>query len=267
VTGLVPPVPAVPAVPPDDRLGRIRLESRIPRHVAIIMDGNGRWAAGRGRSRVFGHRAGMIAAGRAVDAALEAGVQVLTLFALSDENWRRPTIEVSALLSGLELQLRRGVHAGLRRKGVAVRVLGRLDRLPPRQRIAIARVVEETRGGTRLQLNVALSYGGRSEIVRAARRLAEQVERGTLTAAEIDEALLAANLDTVGLPDPDLLIRTSGELRVSNFLLWQIAYAELHFSAVLWPEFTQRDFYEAIDSYQSRQRRYGGIEPAGDAAC
>jgi undecaprenyl diphosphate synthase len=236
----------------------------IPGHVAIIMDGNGRWARDRARSREFGHRAGMIAAGRTVDAALAAGVPVLTLFAFSDENWRRPTTEVSALLSGLELQLRRGVEVGLRRKGVAVRVLGELGRLPPRQRTAITNVVEGTRGGDRLRLNVALSYGARSEIVRAARRLAERVE---LAAGEIDETLLAANLDTAGLPDPDLLIRTSGELRVSNFLLWQIAYAELHFTPVLWPDFTQRHFNEAIAAYQRRERRYGGVAGVEEIAC
>ena len=240
----------------------------IPGHVAIIMDGNGRWARDRARSREFGHRAGMIAAGRTVDAALAAGVPVLTLFAFSDENWRRPTTEVSALLSGLELQLRRGVEVGLRRKGVAVRVLGELGRLPPRQRTAITNVVEGTRGGDRLRLNVALSYGARSEIVRAARRIAECVERGSLAAGEIDETLLAANLDTAGLPDPDLLIRTSGELRVSNFLLWQIAYAELHFTPVLWPDFTQTHFSEAIAAYQRRERRYGGVAAAAEeVAC
>ena len=245
---------------PSGLLDEIRRDGGIPRHVAIIMDGNGRWAVGRNRSREFGHRAGMIAAGRAINAALSARVPVLTLFAFSEENWRRPTVEVAALLAGLELQLRGGIDDSLRKKRVAVRVLGDLGRLSPRQRAAIARVVERTRGGSSLQLNVALSYGARSEIVRAARRLAERVERGTLTAAEIDEELVAANLDTAGLPDPDLLIRTSGELRISNFLLWQIAYTELHFSPVLWPDFTHRHFYEAIRAYQLRERRFGRVE-------
>lgn len=240
-------------------LEEIRLDGRIPRHIAVIMDGNGRWARSRGRPRAFGHRAGMIAAGRVIDAALSARVPVLTLFAFSEENWQRPTSEVSALMSGLEVHLRRGVHERLRRQNVAVRVLGDLGRLTPRHRTAIARVVEGTRGGTRLQLNVALSYGARSEIVRAARRLAERVEQGTLTPGEIDESLLASNLDTAGLPDPDLLIRTSGELRISNFLLWQIAYTELHFSSVLWPDFTQRHLYEAIRAYQCRERRFGRV--------
>jgi undecaprenyl diphosphate synthase len=148
-----------------------------------------------------------------------------------------------------------------------VRVLGDLTRLSPRQRAEIERVVERTRGGGRLRLNVALSYGARSEIVRAARRLAERVERGTLTAGEIDETLVAASLDTAGLPDPDLLIRTSGELRVSNFLLWQIAYAELHFTPVLWPDFTQHHLYEAIRDYQQRERRFGRVAAAEVAAC
>jgi undecaprenyl diphosphate synthase len=247
-----------PPVPTSALLEQIRRDGRIPRHVAIIMDGNGRWARSRNRPRVFGHRAGMIAAGRAIDAAVTAQVPVLTLFAFSEENWQRPTLEVAALMSGLELHLR-GVHEGLRRN-VAVRVLGELGRLAPRQRAAIAHLVEETRGGSGLQLNVALSYGARSEIVRAARRLAERVEEGTLTAGEIDESLLAANLDTAGQPDPDLLIRTSGEQRISNFLLWQIAYTELHFSPVLWPDFTRRHLYEAIRAYQRRERRFGRVE-------
>src|SRR5262245_13918201 len=164
--------------PPTSLLDEIRLDGGIPRHVAIIMDGNGRWARSRSRPRAFGHRAGMIAAGRAIDAALSAGVPVLTLFAFSEENWQRPTTEVSALMSGLEVHLRRGVGDRLSRKNVAVRVLGDLGRLAPRQRTAIARVVDATRGGTALRLNVALSYGARSEIVRAARRLAERVEQG-----------------------------------------------------------------------------------------
>ena len=234
----------------------------VPRHVAVIMDGNGRWAERRGRSRAAGHRAGMLAAGRAVDAALAAGVEVLSLFAFSDENWSRPSGEVSALMAGLELQLRRGVEDGLRRRGVAVRVLGDLARLSPRQREAVARLVDRTRGGERLALNVALSYGGRTEIARAARRLAERVERGTLTAGEIDEDLVAASLDTAGLPDPDLLIRTSGEQRISNFMLWQIAYAELHFSPVLWPDFGQEHFETALREYGARERRYGQVPVA-----
>ena len=256
--------------PPSDLLAEIGLHGGLPRHVAIIMDGNGRWALRRNRPRAFGHRAGMIAAGRAVDAAVSAGVPVLTLFAFSEENWRRPSAEVSALMAALELHARGGLHDSVRKKDVAVRVLGDLGRLSPRQRAAIARVVETTRGGGRLQLNVALSYGGRSDIVRAARRLAERVERGTLTAGEIDEALVAANLDTAGLPDPDLLIRTSGELRISNFLLWQIAYTELHFTPVLWPDFTHRHFYEAIREYQRRERRFGratGKDGAEVLAC
>ena len=234
----------------------------VPRHVAVIMDGNGRWAQRRGRSRASGHRAGMLAAGRAVDAALAAGVEVLSLFAFSDENWSRPSAEVSALMAGLELQLRRGVEDGLRKRGVALRVLGDRGRLSPRQRDAVARLVERTRGGERLALNIALSYGGRTEIARAARRLAERVERGTLTASEIDEDLVAESLDTAGLPDPDLLIRTSGEQRISNFMLWQIAYAELHFSPVLWPDFGREHFEAALREYGARERRYGQVPVA-----
>ena len=246
-------------------LDEIRRSGDIPRHVAIIMDGNGRWANQRGRTRTFGHRAGMIAARGAIDGALRAGVEVITLFAFSEENWQRPSSEVAALISAGELEIRRNPQDALRRRGIAVRVFGDLRRIPPRLQTQVERVVRQTQGGTKLQLNLAISYGSREEIVRAARRLAERVEQGTLTAGEIDNTLFAENLYTAGLPDPDLLIRTSGERRISNFLLWQIAYAELCLTPVLWPDFTSEHLYEAIREYQGRERRFGKLKTSAPA--
>lgn len=241
-----------------DLLTRIRMNGPVPRHVAIIMDGNGRWARARNRPREFGHRAGMRAVREAVEGAKDAGVEVLTLFAFSQENWRRPAGEVSALMALLELYVRKEQRE-LKAKGVEVRVIGRLDRLGPRTRGALERIVEYTRGGSALRLNLAISYGGRAEIVDAARRLADRVARGTLVPEEIDEALLSSQLYTADVPDPDLLIRTSGELRISNFMLWQLAYTELHVTPVLWPDFDRERLYAAIEDYQRRERRFGRV--------
>jgi undecaprenyl diphosphate synthase len=241
-----------------DLLTQIRLNGDVPRHVAIIMDGNGRWARARGRPREFGHRAGMRAVREAVEGAKDAGVEVLTLFAFSQENWYRPAGEVSALMALLELYVRKEQRE-LRAKGVEVRVIGRLTDLGPRTRGALERIVEYTRGGTSLRLNLAISYGGRAEIVDAARRLADRVARGTLVPEEIDEALISSQLYTAADPDPDLLIRTSGELRISNFMLWQLAYTELHVTPVLWPDFDRERLYAAIADYQRRERRFGRV--------
>jgi undecaprenyl diphosphate synthase len=241
-----------------DLLAQIRMNGDVPRHVAIIMDGNGRWARARGRPREFGHRAGMRAVREAVEGAKEAGVQVLTLFAFSQENWHRPMGEVSALMSLLELYVRKEQRE-LKAMGVEVRAIGRLDRLGPRTRGALERIEAFTRGGTSLRLNLAISYGARTEIVDAARRLADRVARGTLVPEEIDEALFASQLYTPEDPEPDLLIRTSGELRISNFMLWQIAYTELHVTPVLWPDFNRDRLYDAILDYQRRERRFGRV--------
>jgi undecaprenyl diphosphate synthase len=241
-----------------DRLARLRLNGDVPRHVAIIMDGNGRWARSRGRPREFGHRAGMAAVREAVEGAIEAGIEVLTLYAFSQENWKRPAGEVTALMGLLELYVRRESR-DLRARGVEVRAMGRLDQLGPRTRAALQGIVEATEGGPNLRLNLAISYGGRAEIVDAARRLAERVARGTLVPEEIDEELLAENLYTRGLPDPDLLIRTSGEQRISNFMLWQLAYTELHITPVLWPDFDRENLFEAVLDYQRRERRFGRV--------
>jgi undecaprenyl diphosphate synthase len=239
-------------------LDRLKLDGDVPRHVAIIMDGNGRWARERGQPREFGHRAGMKAVRETVEAAIQAGVEVLTLFAFSQENWQRPAGEVQALMSLLELYVRREAKE-LKQQGVEVRVVGDLDRLARAPRRAVETIVDFTRGGGALKLNIALSYGGRAEIVRAAQRLAERVQRGVLLPAEIDETLFASELFTAGFPDPDLLVRTSGEYRISNFMLWQLAYTELHISPVLWPDFGREHLFSAICDYQRRERRFGRV--------
>jgi undecaprenyl diphosphate synthase len=239
-------------------LQQIRLNGSVPRHVAIIMDGNGRWARGRGQPRELGHRAGMRAVRTTVEAAIEAGVEVLTLFAFSSENWHRPVGEVTALMGLLELYVRKE-RRDLKEKGVEVHAIGDLSRLGPRTRGALQSIVEHTRGGPKMRLNLAISYGARAEIVEAARRLAERVAQGTLVPGEIDETLFASQLTTGDCPDPDLLVRTSGELRLSNFMLWQLAYTEMYVTPVLWPDFGREHFFGAILDYQRRERRYGRV--------
>jgi len=243
---------------PEELLARIRVGGEVPRHVAVIMDGNGRWAQERHLPRSVGHREGMQAVREAVEGCIAAGVEVLTLFAFSEENWNRPPMEIGALMSLLEEYIARET-AELRSNGVEVHVLGDLARLKPQAREAVDRLLAETRGGTKLLLNLAISYSSRSEIARAARRLAEDVLQGRLALEDVDEDAVSLRLYTAGLPDPDLLVRTSGEQRISNFLLWQLAYTELHISAVLWPDFTRRHLYEAILDYQGRERRFGRV--------
>jgi undecaprenyl diphosphate synthase len=242
----------------DPLLHEVRLNGAVPRHVAVIMDGNGRWARERGKPREFGHRAGMRAVRASVEAAIEAGVEVLTLYAFSAENWGRPPTEVSALMGLLELYVRRE-RRDLKEKGVEVRCIGEMDRLGPRTRGALQSIIDHTRGGPRMRLNLAISYGARQEIVLAARRLAERVAAGTLLPGEIDEALFAQQTYTPDDPDPDLLIRTSGEMRISNFMLWQLAYTELYVTPVLWPDFGREQFYQALLEYQRRERRFGRV--------
>jgi len=241
-----------------DLLDRIRAGGPAPRHVAIIMDGNGRWARERHLPRPLGHREGMKAVRETVEGAIEAGVSVLTLFAFSEENWNRPMAEIGALMALLEEYIDRETEE-LRSGGVEVHILGDLARLKPSAREAVDRLIDATRGGTKLALNLAISYSSRAEIARAARRLAEDVMQGRLALEDVDEDAFALRLYTAGIPDPDLLVRTSGELRVSNFLLWQIAYTELYISPVLWPDFTRRHLYEAIVSFQGRERRFGRV--------
>jgi undecaprenyl diphosphate synthase len=242
----------------DDLLRRLKVHAAVRAHIAIIMDGNGRWAKGRSLPRPLGHHAGMRAVREVVEGCLKADVGVLTLFAFSQENWQRPVLEVEALMSLLEEYISREVD-NLREKGVAVSILGDVERLSPTARRAIDRVVQETAGGTELALNLCISYSSRAELARAARILAEEVAAGRLDPAEIDEEALGRRLYTAPWPDPDLLIRTSGEMRISNFLLWQLAYAELYVTPVLWPDFTRRHLFEAILEFQRRDRRFGRV--------
>lgn len=242
----------------DPLLDSILQQGAVPPHVAIIMDGNGRWAQARALPRPAGHQAGMQAVREAVEGARSAGVQVLTLFAFSQENWQRPPDEIDALMALLEEYIARE-REELVAKGVAVRFLGDLDRLVPSARAAVDDTILATAGGTELALNICISYGSRAELARAARLIAEDVAAGRLVPAEVDEAAVARRLYTAAWPDPDLLIRTSGELRLSNFLLWQLAYAELYVTPVLWPDFTRRDFYEAVLEFQRRDRRFGRV--------
>ena len=242
----------------DDALQQIQLNGTLPAHVAIIMDGNGRWARGRALPRPFGHKAGMKAVREVVEGALAAGVEVLSLFAFSQENWQRPAEEIGALMGLLEEYIAREM-GDLKEQGVRVRFLGDLDRLPSSQRAAVDRLMSHTAAGEKLALNILISYGSRAELTRAARLLAEEVRRGDLDPADIDEDAIARKLYTAAWPDPDLLIRTSGELRLSNFLLWQLAYAELFVTPVLWPDFTRQHLWEAILEYQRRDRRFGKV--------
>jgi len=242
----------------DPLLERLRAGGGVPRHVAIIMDGNGRWAKERHLPRTLGHREGMKAVRETVEGTIQAGIEALTLFAFSEENWRRPAVEIGALMGLLEEYIARETRE-LRANGVEVHVFGDLARLSQAARDAIDRLVAGTRGGTRLLLNLAISYSSRAEIARAARRLAEDVCQGRLALEDVDEEALGLRLYTAGLPDPDLLIRTSGELRISNFLLWQLAYTELHITPVLWPDFTRRHLFEAVIDFQGRERRFGRV--------
>lgn len=228
----------------------------VPNHVAIIMDGNGRWAAARGKPRAMGHREGASAVRRAIEAAMRHRVNWLTLFAFSSENWRRSEGEIFDLTGLLRHYLRSEIRE-LRDLGVRIRMIGDRTRFDPDIRAGLADAESATAGNTRLNLTVALSYGARTEIVSAARRLAEEVRAGRLDPAKIDESLFGATLFTKDIPDPDLVIRTSGEQRLSNFLLWQSAYAELYFPDVLWPDFGAAHFAAAMDNYARRERRFG----------
>jgi undecaprenyl diphosphate synthase len=243
---------------PSALLDQIRVHGAIPRHVAIIMDGNGRWARERMLPRPLGHRSGMKSVREVVEGSLQAGVEVLSLFAFSQENWQRPSVEINALMSLLEEYIQREADE-LQAQGVRVRVLGDVDRLQGAARAAVDRVCAQTAANRTLTLNLFISYGSRAELVRAARRIAEEVAAGRLRPDEVDEAAFAQRLYTADCPDPDLLIRTSGEQRLSNFLLWQLAYTELFISPVLWPDFGRSNLFEAIRDYQNRDRRFGRV--------
>jgi undecaprenyl diphosphate synthase len=233
---------------------------RLPRHVAIIMDGNGRWAKLRHKRRVEGHRAGIASVRDVVETSARLGLQVLTLYAFSVENWKRPKTEVSTLMALLKHYLRKELDT-LLRNNIRFQVIGRMDELPTDVQNELQRGIDRTAHQTGLLFNIALNYGGRAEITDAVRRLAADLLANGRDPSHIDETTLSSYLYTAGQPDPDLLIRTSGELRISNFLLWQIAYAEIWVTEVLWPDFRRRHLLQAIADYQKRERRYGGIAP------
>ena len=228
----------------------------LPRHVAIIMDGNGRWAMQRGLTRVQGHRRGKDSVREVVETAREIGIEVLTLYAFSTENWERPEREVGALMRLLRRYVRSEL-AKMMRNGIRLRAIGNLRRLPKDVLADLRDAERATRANTGMTVQLAVSYGAREEIVLAARSLARKVRDGALAAEDIDEELFSASLMTSGVPDPDFLIRTSGEMRLSNFLLWQVAYSELYVTDVLWPDFRRKEFLAALDDYQRRERRFG----------
>jgi undecaprenyl diphosphate synthase len=227
-----------------------------PVHVGIIMDGNGRWAKGRGRPRIDGHRRGMEAVREVVKGSIAQGVKYLTLYGFSIENWKRPVAEISSLMGLLRLYLRQEIKE-LDQQGVQVLFIGHRTLLPDDIVSLIEEAEEQTKGNTNLNLVVALSYGARQEITAAAQSVARQVAAGELDVSDIDESVFTKHLETAGMPDPDLVIRTSGEQRISNFLLWQVAYAEFIFVDTLWPDFSRDDLREAINEYHRRERRFG----------
>ncbi len=230
----------------------------IPRHIAVIMDGNGRWARSRNRPRVFGHLSGRHAVRQTVMGCRELGVQVLTLYTFSVENWQRPPAEVSSLMRILQQTLREQ-RDEMRDNGIRLDVVGRMADLPAAVQRTLTESMEFLSGGRDMLLNLALSYGGRTELAEAAQAIAREVRAGTLDPEQVDEATVAQHLYTAGLPDPDLLIRTSGEVRISNFLLWQVAYSEILVTPVLWPDFKKEHLFRAVLEYQHRERRFGRV--------
>jgi undecaprenyl diphosphate synthase len=236
-------------------------EARLPRHVAIIMDGNGRWAQSRGLPRIEGHRRGVASVRRITEHCARSGIDQLTLYCLSSENWRRPEAELCFLMHLLE-QYMIEERSLLMRQRIRLSMIGRREGLPPETLAAIDRTVELCAGNEGMRLCLAINYGSRAEIVAAATRLARDAATGLLQPEDIDEAAFAARLDTAGMPDPDLLIRTAGEMRISNFLLWQISYAEIWVTPVAWPEFEERHLDEALAAFASRDRRFGGLSPS-----
>ena len=243
----------------DDKLMSFKeqiIQDRIPRHIAIIMDGNGRWAKRQGMARMFGHRQGVETVHRITEAAAELGVEYLTLYAFSTENWNRPKEEVDALMVLLVDTIVKETPT-LMKNNVSLQTIGDLSRLPQATRNKFLECIEQTSQNTGLTLVIALSYSARWEMIEATKRIASAVKDGELLLEDINEEVLSNYMTTAQMPVPDLLIRTSGELRISNFLLWQLAYSELYFTNCLWPEFTNEEFYHAIVDYQHRERRFG----------
>src|SRR5579871_4461406 len=233
-------------------------EDRLPQHIAVIMDGNGRWAQRRHLPRVAGHSAGVQSARTVIETCARLGIHALTLYAFSMENWRRPKAEIDFLMRLLREYLRKELPT-IQRNNIRMLVIGRSDQLPEEVREDVERAMEQTAQNTGMTLTVALNYGGRAELVDAFNRILDRVRNNGLASARIDEEMISRFLYTAGLPDPDLLIRTSGEMRVSNFLLWQIAYAEIYVTETLWPDFNRAQLYEALLDFQKRERRYGGL--------
>ena len=232
------------------------ITEKLPLHIAVIMDGNGRWAQKQGQVRVFGHQNGVKAVRDTTEAAAEIGFKFLTLYAFSTENWNRPREEVDALMELLIHTINQEKET-LNKNNIRLQAIGDLQSLPGNCYNELQEAIAETAKNTRMTLILALSYSSKWELTNAVRQLAKQVEEGKIKAEKIDEQMIASNLNTAGIPDPELLIRTSGEHRISNFLLWQIAYAELYFTDKLWPEFGKEDLYEALIDYQNRERRFG----------
>lgn len=233
-------------------------KERLPQHIAVIMDGNGRWAKEKGKLRVFGHQNGVLAVRDTVEGAVELGIKYLTLYAFSTENWNRPKLEVMALMELLVSTISKETKT-LMANGVRLNAIGNLNSLPDKCHKQLIEAMEKTSANTNCTLTLALSYSSRWEITEASRQIAEKVRDGKLKPEDITEELISAHLNTSGIPDPELMIRTSGEYRISNYLLWQIAYAELYFTPKLWPDFRRQDLFEAVIDYQKRERRFGLI--------
>jgi undecaprenyl diphosphate synthase len=229
---------------------------KLPRHIAIIMDGNGRWAKEKGKLRVFGHHGGVVSVRDVVEASVELGIPYLTLYTFSAENWNRPKLEVKAIMELLVSTIDKEIDTFMK-NNVRLNAIGDLDMLPGKCYTELIRAINKTSVNTGLVLTLALSYSSRREIIHAVKSIAGKVCAGQLKIDDIDEVVFSGNLFTNGMPDPELLIRTSGEYRISNYLLWQIAYAELYFTSKLWPDFRREDLYEAILDYQKRERRFG----------
>jgi len=230
--------------------------TKLPKHIALIMDGNGRWAKEQGKPRVFGHKHGVASVRETLETAVELGIEYLTLYAFSTENWNRPKLEVTALMNILVSSLKKEVGS-MQKNNVKLNVIGNMDALPSSVRKKLFEVIDLTKNNTGITLSLALSYGSREEIVNAIKKISEKVVNNSINIEEIDEKIINNHLYTFSLPDVDLLIRTSGEQRISNFLLWQIAYSELYFTNVCWPDFKKPHLIEAIATYQNRERRFG----------
>lgn len=235
-------------------------KQKLPLHIAIIMDGNGRWAKKRGLPRSFGHKAGVDVLKEIVKYSSQIGIKILTVFAFSTENWSRPKEEIDYLINNLLVEFLRQEINELHKNGVKLKILGDINPLPDNTKHEIVRALEITNKNTGLQFNIALNYGGRNEIVMAFKKIYDMILNGSINPEELNEDLIAKNLYTAGDKDPDLIIRTSGEERISNFLIWQGAYSELYFSKVLWPDFKKQHLMEAIIEYQNRDRRFGGLK-------